>query len=212
MDDTDRKREALSEDARMRFEALYERQGSWDIERPQPAFLRLAEQGMIHGMVLDVGCGTGDNALAMASLGHPTWGIDIVSGAIARARSKAAERGLPFGRFLVGDVLALDSFGMEFDTVIDSGLFHALCDRERPFFLQGLRRVLRTGGLYHMLGFSDRQPGDTGPRRLAEADLRATFSGAWTIIDLQPTRFETNIHPGGAHAWIASIRATSPIS
>jgi ubiquinone/menaquinone biosynthesis C-methylase UbiE len=211
MDETDRRRDALSEDARMRFEALYERQGSWDIERAQPAFVRLAAQGMIRGDVLDVGCGTGDNALLVASLGHPTWGIDIVSGAISRARSKAAERGLPFGRFLVGDVLALDSLGMQFDTVIDSGLFHALCDLERAFFLQGLRRVLRAGGLYHMLGFSDRQPGDTGPRRLTEADLRATFSQGWKIRELTQTLFETNIHPGGAHAWLASVEATAPI-
>ncbi|MBI5534472.1 MAG: class I SAM-dependent methyltransferase [Deltaproteobacteria bacterium] len=197
----------MSEDARMRFEALYERQGSWDIQRPQPAFLRLAEQGMIRGTVLDVGCGTGDNALHMASLGHPTWGIDIVSGAIGRARSRAAERGLPFSRFLVGDVLELESLGMQFDTVIDSGLFHALCDQEREFFLQGLRRVLRPGGLYHMLGFSDRQPGDTGPRRLTEADLRATFCGVWKLVRLEPTLFETNIHPGGAQAWLATVEA-----
>jgi len=205
MDEQEQSRQALSEDARMRFEALYERRGSWDIERPQPAFVHLVERHLIRGTVLDVGCGTGDNALLMASLGHPTWGIDIVSGAIACARSKAAERGLPFGRLLVGDALALDALGMTFDTVIDSGLFHALCEKERAFFLHGLRRILRPGGLYHMLGFSDRQQGDSGPRRLTEQDIRATFRDGWKVIDLRATLFETNIHPHGAKAWLASI-------
>jgi ubiquinone/menaquinone biosynthesis C-methylase UbiE len=198
-------RQALSDDARMRFEALYERQGSWDVERPQPALVGLAKQGAIRGSVLDVGCGTGDNALHMAALGHPTWGIDIVAGAIARARSKARDRGLAFGRFLVGDALALEELELRFDTVIDCGLFHALCDKERPFFLRGLRTVLREGGCYHMLGFSDRQPGDTGPRRLSEADLRQTFREGWNVLSIEPALFETNIHPGGARAWLASI-------
>jgi SAM-dependent methyltransferase len=198
-------REALSEDARMRFEALYERQGSWDVERPQPSFVALAQQGWIRGDVLDVGCGTGDNALHMAALGYPTWGIDIVPGAIASARSKAMARGLAYSRFLVADVLALESLGMQFDTVIDSGLFHALSNRERPFFLAGLRMSVRVGGHYHMLGFRDEQPGQTGPRRLAAEDLRSTFCEGWRVLELRDVRFETNIHPGGALAWLMTV-------
>lgn len=201
----DATRQALSDDARMRFEALYERQGSWDVERPQPALVRIVERGAVRGDVLDVGCGTGDNALYLAELGYATWGIDIVQGAIARARSKAQARGLAFGRFLVADALALEDFTLQFDTVIDSGFFHALCDRERPFFLRGLRHVLRAGGCYHMLGFSDRQPGETGPRRLSEREIRATFRDGWRMLSIEETRFETNIHPGGARAWIASV-------
>jgi ubiquinone/menaquinone biosynthesis C-methylase UbiE len=205
MDEEQRTIQELSEDARMRFEALYERQGSWDIGRVQPAFARLAEQGRIRGRVLDVGCGTGDNALHMASLGNATWGLDIVSGAISQAREKAVQRGLPSGRFLVGDVLALGELGMQFETVIDCGLFHALCDKERAFFVRGLRQVLCSGGLYHMLGFSDRQPGDTGPRRLSENEIRETFCEGWQVLELQHARFETNIHEGGAQAWLATI-------
>jgi SAM-dependent methyltransferase len=206
MDDDERIRQTLSDDARIRFEALYERQASWDVDRPQPAFVRLAQQGMIRGEVLDVGCGSGDNALYLAALGHPTWGIDIVGAAIGRARAKARERGLPHSRLLVADALALDILGMQFDTVIDSGLFHALSDPERTFFVQSLREVLRPDGLYHMLGFSDQQPGETGPRRLTQREIRATFSQGWQVVGIEHERFETNIHDGGAHAWLATVR------
>lgn len=82
----------MSDDARTRFEALYERQGQWDIERPQPEIVRLEKDGWIRGQVLDVGCGTADNALFLAEKGYDVWGVDIVVGAIGRARAKAREK------------------------------------------------------------------------------------------------------------------------
>jgi SAM-dependent methyltransferase len=184
---------------------LYERRASWEIERPQPALVALAAQGLIRGTVLDVGCGTGENALHMAALGLPTWGIDIVPGAIAQACARARQRGLPLGRFLVADVLALETLGMRFDTVIDSGLFHALSDAERPFFLRGLDAVLEPGGSYHLLGFSELVPGTIGPRRLREEEIRGVFAHGWQILRLERARFETNLHPGGAAAWLAMV-------
>ena len=67
----------------------------WEIGRPQPAFVALEEAGEIVGDVLDVGCGTGENALYLANRGHEVWGVDGVPAAIERARQKAAERGPP---------------------------------------------------------------------------------------------------------------------
>ena len=203
--DDSRARRALSEDARTRFEALYERRASWDIGRPQPALVELSAQGLIRGTVLDVGCGTGDNALYLGSLGLATWGVDVVAGAISEARAKARLRGLPFGRFLVADALELEALGMTFQTVIDSGLFHALSDAERPWFVRGLGAVLRPGGLYHMLGFSELAPGASGPRRLSAEEIRATFGVGWRVVRLERSRFETRLQPGGMSAWLGTI-------
>ena len=41
----------------------------WDISQPQPAFVALAQAGRITGKVLDVGCGTGENALFLGQRG-----------------------------------------------------------------------------------------------------------------------------------------------
>jgi cyclopropane fatty-acyl-phospholipid synthase-like methyltransferase len=196
---------ALAESARLRFEALYERQAPWDVPFPQPALVDLHRDGQIRAPVLDVGCGTGELALFLADAGLDTWGLDVSASAIGMAREKARKRGLPAARFLVGDALALRELGLTFATVVDSGLFHALSDTERPFFVAGLAAVLDPGGLFHFLGFSDREPGTEGPRRLSEADIRATFREGWRIHELREARFRRLSVPMNAMAWCATL-------
>src|SRR5919197_5557296 len=88
------------------FDALYAGAPPWDIGRPQPAFLELADAGALQGRVLDVGCGTGEHALMAAARGLDATGIDAAPSAIAIAQAKARERGLS-ARFLVWDALDL---------------------------------------------------------------------------------------------------------
>src|SRR5690242_578415 len=65
---------------------------AWDIGRPQPAFVRLAKQGLLAGRVLDSGCGTGEQTLLAAAHGADALGVDGSGLAVRRARQKAAER------------------------------------------------------------------------------------------------------------------------
>jgi 2-polyprenyl-3-methyl-5-hydroxy-6-metoxy-1,4-benzoquinol methylase len=102
------------------FDALYAATPPWDIGRPQPALLALAEAGALQGRVLDVGCGTGEHALMAAAGGLDATGIDAAPSAIAIAQAKARDRGLS-ARFLVWNALDLGSLDERFDTVLDSG-------------------------------------------------------------------------------------------
>ncbi len=184
------------------FESAYAGTPPWDIGRPQPAIIRLAETNQITGWVLDVGCGTGENLLYLAERGFVAMGIDGAPTAIKKARAKAKRRGLN-AQFEVGDALNLSVPERPFDTVIDSGLFHVFSDEDRPRFTESLGRVVRLGGTYFLMCFSDQQPGDWGPRRVTQAEIRWTFSDGWRVDDIQPSAFETNLGP--AHAWLASI-------
>src|SRR5207244_12464360 len=74
---------------------------AWDIGRPQPPFVRLAEQGLLAGRVLDSGCGTGEQTLLAAAHGADAVGVDASGLAIGRARQKAGDRGRA-ARFQVG--------------------------------------------------------------------------------------------------------------
>ena len=176
---------------------------SWNIARPQPAIVRLAQSGEIVGTVLDVGCGTGENALYLSSLGHEVTAIDTAQEAIDKARRKSLERRLRVNFRLV-DALALPCLGLTFDTVIDSGLFHVFSDEERVEYANNLGAVLMPGGRYFMLCLSERETRE-GPRRVTKAEITDAFRDGWTINDIQETKFETLIHEGGAWAWLATI-------
>ncbi|HEX4829487.1 MAG TPA: class I SAM-dependent methyltransferase [Trebonia sp.] len=178
----------------------------WDIGRPQPAFARLASEGRLTGRVVDSGCGTGENALLAASAGADVTGVDIAPTAIARAREKAAERGLA-AVFEVGDALDLGRRGLAADTVIDSGVFHIFDDADRARYVASLADVLGPGGTCYLVCFSDRQPGEWGPRRVSEAELRAAFADGWTVGSVDPVIFEVNPVEGTTEvqAWLATI-------
>jgi len=179
----------------------------WDIGRPQPAFVRLADDGLLRGQLLDAGCGRGEQALLAAAHGADAMGVDISPSAIEQARRKAAERGLTV-RFEVADALNLGQLGLTFDTVIDCGLFHTFDDDGRARYVTSLASVLRPGGTCYLMCFSDRQPGEFGPRRVRQDELRAAFSDGWAVESIVADAFEVNAgFPGRtAQAWLATIQ------
>jgi cyclopropane fatty-acyl-phospholipid synthase-like methyltransferase len=186
------------------FESAYEGVPPWDIGRPQKEFVRLAEAGVIRGSVLDIGCGTGENALYFAALGHEVWGVDAAPTAIRKARGKAKDRRVE-ATFVVHDALQLQRLGRTFDTVIDSGLFHTFSDEDRNAFTTSLGAVLPRGGRYLMMCFSEHEPGDWGPRRVTQAEIRKTFRAGWRVESIRRARFEANVDDGGAAAWLSTI-------
>jgi SAM-dependent methyltransferase len=178
----------------------------WEIGRPQSSFVSLAQSQQIRGPVLDVGCGTGENALYLAGLGFEVNGVDSARAAIEMARDKAKVRQVR-AYFRIVDALDLACLGTTFETVIDSGLFNLFTDEERRLFLAGLAVVLRPGGTYFMLGFSDQETREA-PGRISQAEIHSAFQTGWTINYIRAATFETRGHDGGANAWLASITRT----
>ena len=188
---------------------LYATPPPWDLGRPQGAFRALAAAGRIRGRVLDVGCGTGEHVLLCAERGLAATGIDLAAPALEAAERKARERGLP-ARFLRHDVLRLAELGESFDTVLDCGLFHMphFTPADRAAYARNVHAVLSDGGRYFMLCFSDRQPGDQGPRRITRDELTATFAAGWAIDSLAPATIEITTDPAGIRAWLLSASRT----
>lgn len=191
------------------FNEAYRGTPPWDIGRPQGEFVRLEDEGRVNGDVLDLGCGTGENAMMFASKGHRVLGVDSSPLAIAKAKAKAKERNSP-AEFVVADALDLTSLGRRFDAAIDSGLFHVFSNKEREVFAKSLWGALKPGGDYFMLCFSDREPADWGgPRRVTKDEIRITFSGDWKVDSIRPARFESQFHGDGGHAWLSKITRLS---
>jgi SAM-dependent methyltransferase len=184
------------------FDAAYrDATPPWDIGRPQAAFAALADAGEITGRVLDAGCGTGEHALMAASRGLAVWGIDTAPSAIELAREKAARRSLAV-HFVVGDALDLARLGQQFETVLDCGLFHLFDDEDRARYVDSLGTAVVAGGRYFVLCFSERQPGDWGPRRVHQDELRSSFARGWRIDSIDAAVLEITLSPEGAQAWL----------
>jgi cyclopropane fatty-acyl-phospholipid synthase-like methyltransferase len=178
----------------------------WDIGRPQQAFVRLVEAGLLSGRLLDAGCGTGEHTLLAATHGADALGVDVASPAIEEARRKAADRGIA-ASFEVADCLALDRLGRSFDVVIDSGLFHVFDDTDRHAYVTSLRSVLQPGGIFYLMCFSDLQPGELGPRRVRQDEITTAFADGWDVVGIAADHFDVNRNFGAstALAWLATI-------
>ncbi len=165
----------------------------------------MEKAGEIQGSVLDIGCGTGENALFLAGLGHEVWGIDSSTVAIQKAKAKSKARRIKVN-FLAHDALSLPDLKRRFDSAIDSGLFHVFDDDERPLFERSLAATLPPGGTYFMMCFSEKEPvGWGGPRRVTQREIRNTFRSGWKVNYIREARFETNLHGTGGRAWLSSI-------
>ena len=191
------------------WDASYRRDdpAPWDIGQPQPAIVRLASAGGFAGTVLDAGCGTGENALHVASLGLPVLGVDVAETALAIARAKAGDRGIEV-EFAAADAFQLERLGRRFSTVLDCGLFHTFNGDERPGYVASLASVTEHDGTLYVLCFSDDGPG-TGPHPISQEELRAAFGpgSGWNVAAIAPDRVQTRYHDdGGAPAWFAAIK------
>jgi cyclopropane fatty-acyl-phospholipid synthase-like methyltransferase len=194
--------------SREHFFQAYEGSPPWEVQEPQPAIVRLEEQGKIVGAVLDIGSGTGANAIFLAERGHSVLGIELVPRAVELAKARLAQRGLAV-EFRVEDVIRLGDLGRTFDTAIDAGVWHVFSDLDRPRYASHVRRHMKPGGRLFLICFSEQQPGTEGPRRVTQAEIRESFKEGWEVESIEPTVYLTKPEVfGEAKAWLATMRAT----
>lgn len=206
-------RSGWADDARVRFENLYERRPTWEIDRPQPAIVDLVERGGLGRRVLDPGCGTGEHALLLAAAGHEVWGLDISPTAVSLAWAKARAAGLPPASLHLsrGDALALPWKDLQVDSVLDSMLFHSLTDEQMSVYQEQLARVLVPEGTLFLLCYSEHEPGEDGPRRVQRREIEEQFRAPrWRVEVIDEVRIHTNRRRALAVGYLATIRRLDP--
>jgi len=185
---------SASDESNRFFDSAYQVRPPWDIGAPQPAMLALLNEFPPTGPVLDVGCGTGALAFALAERGLAVLGVDLAEGAIGQARARAATLAPDVARlvkFRVGDALHPAHFPGPFGTVVDSGFYHQFGSLKRDGFARDLATALAPGGRYYLLGFAFDSPMPNAPKQVTESELRARFAPehGWRILALRPARF-----------------------
>jgi SAM-dependent methyltransferase len=175
------------------FGELIEDRAPWDIGEPQPVVRDLVTTGQVNGDVLDAGCGLGQNAVLFAEHGHHVTAFDAAPNALERGRRLAAEHGVDVS-FQLADATDLPDFGREFDTIVDSALYHCLNEPQRRDYVRALRERAKPGGVLHLLCFSDARPAvSPAAHHISEAELREVFATGWELEHLRAATIVTSL-------------------
>ena len=180
----------------------------WNIESPPKALVELVEAGQVQPCkAIDMGCGAGNYAIYLASVGFDVTGVDISPSAIALAEANAKEKGVAC-RFVAADVLGgLEEITETFDFAYDWSLLHHVFPENRRQYVETVHRLLVPGGKYLSVCFSEKDTGFGGmgkERRTpintvlyfsSEDELRELFDRYFHVIALETIEVEGKREP-----------------
>ncbi|SNY45070.1 class I SAM-dependent methyltransferase [Paractinoplanes atraurantiacus] len=182
------------------FDALYNapQHPPWEIGRIQPALTGVLQSDLPGPHVLDLGCGTGDLAIALARRGYDVTGVDVSAVAIDTARAKAG--GLPI-HFEVQDATAL-TLPTTYNTLIDCGLLHNLHRRgHADGYLARLPELAAPGATLIVLAIAHEGTQDWG---LTEDYLHTAFAApTWTATTIERTQITAD--DAGTHLLLPAL-------
>jgi SAM-dependent methyltransferase len=163
----------------------------WDTGHSSSELARLvSETAIAPCRAIELGCGSGTNALWLAQQGFDVTAVDGSALAIERATQRASAAGVVV-RFLVADVLAPpQDIGAPFDFFFDRGCYHAVRRVNVAAYLQTLRTATRAGSLGLVLAGNAREPHDPGPPVVTEAEIRAELGSVFEIVKLREFYFD----------------------
>lgn len=192
----------MSED-REHFIARYaDGEVPWDIGRPSRELVRVLSSGGFlapGGTVLDMGCGTGTNAIELARRGYVVTAVDFVPTAIQKARDKAKAAGVEVD-FRDGDLTRID-LGGPYDALFDRGLYHGIRKESLSPFLDVLRRITKPGARWLCLAGNANEQTEYGPPRVHEHEFRAELAPLFDVLEVREFRFGDDEQESPPLAW-----------
>jgi cyclopropane fatty-acyl-phospholipid synthase-like methyltransferase len=118
----------------------------WDTEITPPEVFQFLESHP-PGKALDLGCGTGTNAITIAKNGWQATGIDFVSKAIKTAKRKAKKAGVSQSTMFISDSVLRPGFVEgKYDLILDIGCFHSFRGEDIHRYARNIPGLLSPGG------------------------------------------------------------------
>lgn len=179
----------------------------WDNGNPDHNLVRVIDAFHIGPCrALEIGCGTGTNAIWLAQHGFGVTAIDLAAEAIEQARAKAETAGADI-RLATCNILTDPPPGGPYGFVFDRGCFHSFDETaERDVFAARVHACLNTGGHWlTLMGSTDGPPRDMGPPRLSCRQFASVLEPLFEILELRTSVFDPDV-PDSPRSWACLMR------
>jgi SAM-dependent methyltransferase len=155
----------------------------WDTGQVPPELTGVIEGpgALPVGRALDMGCGTGTQAVYLASHDWEVTAIDAVPRPLTRARARAEAAGVNVD-WILADVARIERLGLEpgFSLVFDRGCFHGLDDAQRAAYSAAVTNLAGPGATLLMMAFApSRVP--VAPPGIDQSELLGRFAD-WQLV------------------------------
>ncbi|HEV2494063.1 MAG TPA: class I SAM-dependent methyltransferase [Terriglobia bacterium] len=195
-----------------RWDADYRGQSppAWDIGRPADELQRIVKEGIVRACrVVDLGCGSGTDAIFLARHGFDVTAIDISPTALSQAEEKARKAGVSV-RWVLADVLTLPHLE-PFDFIYDRGCYHNVRDQNLAGYIETVRRLSHPGTKFLLLSARRDEQAAADSPGVTEEELRFDFHSLFDVESLREIKLETNRTSVSPPGWSAlMLRNASP--
>lgn len=179
---------------------------AWETGTPASELVRTLDEGVISpGTTLDVGCGTGADAVYLARRGFEVTGVDCSPLALERARSRA-EMASAAVCFVLGDVFQFVEKVEPFDFIYDAGFYHFIRRVNLSRYLDLLWRTTRPGSFCLTLAGSTGETAEGGPPQVSQEEIRSELGRLFEFVHLRQFQFESPHRKEGFLGWSCLMR------
>jgi SAM-dependent methyltransferase len=177
---------------------------------PAGELLRVLDEGVVPvGSALELGCGTGADAIHLVRCGFDVTAVDSSPTAIERARVRAEQEDL-LPRFVLGDVFEFAPTAGQFDLVYDAGFYHFIRRDDLDRYLDVLWRVTHPGSYYLALAGAPGATTEGAPPQVGKRQIYLELGRLFELVHLRPCRLESPYRRDGFPAWSCLMRRPMP--
>ena len=178
----------------------------WDSGAPSAELVRVLDEFEIpHGTALELGCGSGTNAVYLAQQGFSVTGVDCSETALNAARQKGADARVAV-EWIAADVQSFGAGRQPVELLFDRGCYHCCRRVDLAGYLQTQRNVTQPGTWCLVLAGNPNDGLAGGPPRVPAAELVREFDELYRLIQLREFHFEDAGGIKGPLGWSCLMR------
>ena len=178
----------------------------WETGTPAAELVRTLDEGVVPvGRTLEIGCGTGADAVYLARRGFEVTGVDCSPLAVERARSRAEMQNAAVC-FVLGDVFDFAETADPFDFVYDAGFYHFIRKVNLGRYLDLLWRMTSPGSYCLTLAGRTGETAEGGPPQVSEDEIRSELGRLFEFVHVRHFQFESPHRKEGFLGWSCLMR------